>query len=203
MDEGADNEDEEEDEDDNEEKDEEDNDEDEDDEEEEDDEGEEDDDEEGDADEEEEDDDGISEDQKDFDAMLASGKLGLPTAPVVVPTAESLKLWGAMCQQHGEQPEEPLELSSQDFPAMAPPCDCHHCVLPAQPEPRVEVRLSAGFTQSYESGILKGLSRSGRGMRKWAKTLGVWKKHDLFVYYCSAIILCVLKVKKEKKCGFF
>lgn len=147
MDEGADNEDE--DDDDNEDKDEEDNDEDEDDEEEEDDDGEEDDDdEEGDADEEEEeeDDDGISEDQKDFDAMLASGKLGLPTAPVVVQTAESLKLWGNMCQQHSEQPEEPLELSSQDFPAMAPPCDCHHCVLPAQPEPRLEV---GPFTQSF------------------------------------------------------
>ncbi|XP_070210896.1 protein FAM193A-like isoform X3 [Littorina saxatilis] len=100
---------------------------------------EEDDEDEGDADEEDdEDEEGISEDQKDFDAMLASGKLGMPTAPVVVPTAESLKLWGALCQQQGDQPEEPLELSAQDFPAMAPPCACHHCVLPTQPEPRVE-----------------------------------------------------------------
>ena len=133
KDEDADNEDNEEDDEDNEEDEEEDDDE----------EGEEDDDdEEGDADEEEEDDDeddGISEDQKEFDAMLASGKLGMPTAPVVVPTAESLKMWGAICQQHGQQPEEPLELSAQDFPAMAPPCACHHCVSPAQTEPRVEV----------------------------------------------------------------
>ena len=172
MDEGADNEDEDEDEDDNEDKEEEDNDEEEDDEEE-DDEGEEDDDEEGDADEEEEDEDGISEDQKDFDAMLASGKLGLRTTPMVAPTAESLKPCGNICPQHSEQPEEPLELSIQDFPAMAPPCDCHHCVLPAQPEPRVEVRQSTGF---YSFETMKVWKRFGisRGISHWKNGLSLF-----------------------------
>ncbi|XP_076436859.1 uncharacterized protein LOC143276252 isoform X2 [Babylonia areolata] len=113
----------------------------------EDDDGEDEDEEEGDADEEDdeddddEDDDGISEDQKEFDAMLASGKLGMPTAPVVVPSAEGFnKLWGAMCQQQSQQSEEALELNTQDYPNMGtPPCACHHCVSPAQTETRVDV----------------------------------------------------------------
>ncbi|KAL8592145.1 hypothetical protein ACOMHN_033516 [Nucella lapillus] len=110
----------------------------------EDDEGEDEDEEEGDADEEDDEDDdddeGISEDQKEFDAMLASGKLGMPTAPVLAPpsVADSFKLWSAVCQQQNQQPEGAL-LGTQDYPSMGPPCPCHHCVSPAQAEPRVEV----------------------------------------------------------------
>lgn len=126
----------------------------------------EDDEDEGDADEEDEDEDDddqdeedeiISQDQKDFDDLLASGKLGQPTAPVVVPTAESWKLLGPMCQQPlalglggqagVEQADEPLELSSQDLPAAPPPpsCACHHCVTTTQEIPVQQVFQSRLF----------------------------------------------------------
>lgn len=89
---------------------------------------------EGEADGDDEEEDEVSQDQKDFDQMLASGKLGMPLAPVgshidAVQLVENLKLWDR------EQPEEPLELSTQDFPVA--PCACHHCVLQPQPETQV------------------------------------------------------------------
>ena len=137
----------------------------------------EDDDEDGDADEEDEDDDdeeeededsepiAVSQDQKDFDELLASVKLGMPSTPVVVPSAES---WKLLCQQHlalnaqaaqSSQPlphplpvpsvqgaEEPLELSSQDYPAVPPPaCTCPHYVTTIH-QPSSQVSLCYNFS---------------------------------------------------------
>lgn len=79
--------------------------------------------------EEEEEDDDLWQDQKEFDQMLASGKLGMPATPAPAHSQELLKSW------EREQPEEPLELSAQDYALT--PCACHHCVLQTPPEPPV------------------------------------------------------------------